>query len=77
MYCSYYRAKIEKIHHLFVVGAFKYYDHLCFDRTFDAQEGILEFYVPKDQEKEFLTVINRMEQKGIAINLEEKPNPLI
>lgn len=75
-YCSYYQAQVDKPNHLFVVGSLKYYEHLCFDRTLDAAQGIFEFFVPQDQEPQFLRVMACMEKKGLVHNLVKSTNRL-
>lgn len=75
-YCLYYQAQIDKPNHLFVVGLLKYYEHLCFDRTLDAAQGIFEFFVPQDREPEFLRVMTHMEKKGLIHNLVKSANRL-
>lgn len=73
-HCLYYQAQAEKPHHLFLVGLLKYYDHLCFDRTLDATQGIFEFFVPQAQEAQFLRVMAFMEKKGLVHNVVKSAN---
>jgi len=73
-YCSYYQAQIDKKNHLFVVGALKYFDHLCFDRTLDTKEGVFEFFVPEDQEDYFLTIIDRIKKMGMINHIKKMKN---
>jgi hypothetical protein len=75
-YCLYYQAQAAKPHHLFLVGLLKYYDHLCFDRTLDAEKGIFEFFVPQEQEPQFLEVMAFMEEKGLVHSLVKSENRL-
>ncbi len=76
-YCSYYQAQIDRQQTWFFVGCLKSYDHLAFDRTLDAQEGIFEFFVPVDMEAYFIEFMRYFEGKGIVGNLKKLPNRLI
>ena len=75
-YCLYYQAQAAKPHHLFLVGFLKYYDHLCFDRTLDGEKGVFEFFVPKDQEPQFLEIMAFMEKKRLVHSLVKSENRL-
>lgn len=76
MNCSYYQTHIDKKHHLFLVGALKFYEHMCFDRTIDAESGLFEFFVPQDQEAQFLKIMERMKEKNIVTDLKKMDNRL-
>ena len=75
-YCSYYQAQIDKKNHLFLVGGLKYFDHVCFDRTLDTQKGLFEFFVPADQEDQFLAIMDGMKKRGIVNQLVKMNNRL-
>jgi hypothetical protein len=77
MYCSYYQAHVDRPKTLFLVAALRSFEHVAFDRTLNAQEGIFEFYVPQDMEPYFLKLIAHFEQVGIVKNLIKKENRLI
>jgi hypothetical protein len=76
-YSLYYQATVERTLCWFVVAALKTYDHLCFDRTIDAEKSIFEFFVPHDMEPLFLQVMHYFQQKGLVYNLQKLPNRLI
>jgi hypothetical protein len=64
--CLYYQACVTiRTTHLFV-AAFRYYEHIAFDRTLDAQKGIFEFFVPVDQKESFLKVMAYLESLGLV-----------
>ena len=75
-YCAYYHAQITagKIHLL--VAILKSFDHLCFDRTIDAQNNIFEFFVPVGLEDEFVTLMGHLKQQGLIVQLQSLPNRL-
>ena len=49
----------------FVVSILKSYDHLAFDRALDDDSKTFEFFVPADQEDEFLVIMKDLEQRGL------------
>lgn len=74
--CLYYQASvIIKTTNLFV-AAFRYYEHIAFDRTLDAQRGIFEFFVPADQEKRFLEVMAYLEKLQLVHSVIKAENRL-
>jgi hypothetical protein len=74
--CLYYQATVViKTTNLFV-AAFRYYEHIAFDRTFDAQKGIFEFFVPEDQEHKFLPVMAYLESLGLLHDVIKLTNRL-
>lgn len=77
MYCSYYQAHIDRPKTLFLVAALRGFEHVSFDRTFNVDESIFEFYVPQDMEPYFLKIIAHFQQAGIVSNLIKKENRLI
>lgn len=74
--CLYYQAcVVVKTTHLFV-AAFRYYEHLAFDRTLDAHQGLFEFFVPADQESQFLTVMTYLAGRHLVHSLTKAENRL-
>lgn len=72
----YYQASvIIKTTNLFV-ATFRYYEHIAFDRTLDAQNGIFEFFVPLEQEKHFLIVMAYLEKLQLVHSLTKAENRL-
>lgn len=74
--CMYYRAKVDKPLTWFFVATLRSSDHLCFDRTYDAQEGIFEFFVPEYLESDFLNLMKYYEDKGLISDFKKLPNRL-
>jgi hypothetical protein len=75
--CSYYQAKIDKKLTWFFVATFRSNEHLAFDRTFDVEQGIFEFFVPQDLEKDFLMVMDSYKDINLVSNLKKLPNRLL
>lgn len=64
--CIYYQALVPlATTHLFV-AAFRFYEHLAFDRTLHAPTGRFEFFVPQHQEVYFLEVMAHLESLGLV-----------
>ena len=74
--CLYYQALVPiKTTNLFV-AAFRYFEHIAFDRTLNAPEGRFEFFVPQDQEQPFLQAMAYLEQLKLAHSLTKEANRL-
>ena len=58
IYCLYYQAHVNKSQTWFFVAILRSYEHTCFDRTLDKSKGIFEFFVPKEQEAQFLQLMS-------------------
>jgi hypothetical protein len=75
-YCTYYQARVEKNKTWFMVGSFRNDDHIAFERAFEGQTDLFEFFVPVDQEKYFLHLIQCLQKRGVVLEFEKKPNRL-
>ena len=76
-YCTYYQAHINKKLTWFFVAILRSYEHLCFDRTLDKESGLFEFFVPTDQESDFIACMQQLQQQKIVSALKKLPNRLI
>lgn len=76
LYCSYYQAHVLKSKTWMLVAVLRSFEHLCFDRTLDKQEGVFEFFVPQDLEPYFLEVMDYFKQENIVTRLKRLPNRL-
>lgn len=76
MFCSYYRARVEQRAALFLVAMLKSIDHLCFDRSYEEQEGIFEFFVPHEMEQTFEKLIALFQKTGEITEFQKLPNRL-
>ncbi len=73
-YCEYYQAEIERAEIVKVVSILKSFDNVCFDRCYDTQKNIFEFFVPTAQEAFFLSLLSYFEKQGIVRDLKKLPN---
>ena len=74
MLCEYYQAIVDVPYTWFVGGVFRNEDNLVFERTVDGRKDLLEFFVTKDQEPEFLDLINYLVTVGFVISFEKQTN---
>jgi hypothetical protein len=74
MYCKYYQAHVLRHKAWFFVGALRSFDHLVFERTYDKEKSIFEFFVPNQLEKYFLDLIAYFQEKNIVTEFVELPN---
>jgi len=76
MHSEYYQAKAVKETIWFVHGALRNEDNLVFDRTLDSSNDILEFFVTKEMEAQFLDIMTHFQNMGYIISFEKLPNRL-
>lgn len=74
LYCSYYQANVVRQKMWFVVAAFRSFEHLSFDRAFDKQQCIFEFFVPQELEHDFVAIISHFVDHKIMSNVTKLPN---
>jgi hypothetical protein len=76
MWCEYYQAIVDVPYTWFVGGVFRNEDNLVFERTIEGAPNLLEFFVTKEQEPEFLDVMNYLVNVGYILSFEKKVNRL-
>lgn len=76
-YCVYYQAKIKKELAWLVTSTLRYSEHLAFDRCYDKENSIFEFFVAPAFEDVFLGVMAKFEKHGIASDVQEMQNRLM
>ena len=76
MYCSYYQAHLVPSTVWFVVSILKSFEHMAFDRAFDVEQSIFEFFVVPAAEPTFLAVMEYMQSKGYISYYKKLPNRL-
>lgn len=76
MYCSYYQAHVTRDRAWNFVALLRSYEHIAFDRTFDKEQSIFEFFVPSAQEDHFVAIMHLLEKKGLVGNITKLPNRL-
>ncbi len=77
MYCIYYQAHVSKKETWYLVALLRSFEHLVFDRTYDKQANIFEFFVPANNERYFLELMKYFEQNGIISQLTKTSNRLL
>lgn len=75
-YSSYYQVTIDRSRGWFVAAVMRSFEHLAFERSFDAQHGINEYFVPKDLENHFLAIVKELAKMGVVKEINKLPNRL-
>jgi hypothetical protein len=76
MYSEYYQAKVLKEKTWFLSASIRNESNVAFARAIKGDTGTFEFFVPKDQEERFLSLMDALKKRGIILSLEKKPNRL-
>jgi len=76
MYCAYYQAEVAKEKTWFLVSTLRSHEHLAFDRTYDKEKGIFEFFVPIELEQYLVAFLNTMKEQGVVRSFEKQINRL-
>jgi len=76
MFCEYYQAIVDVPYTWFVGGCLRNEDNLVFERTLEERPELLEFFVTKEQEQDFLSIMNYFIKLGYVISFEKKENRL-
>ena len=76
-HCSYYQAVVNRTHAWFVVSVLKSFEHMAFDRTIDVAASLFEFFVPPAMEKQFISVMEHLQEQGYISELKKLPNRLL
>jgi hypothetical protein len=77
MYCSYFTATLERRMIWFITGALRNEDGLAFDRALDTKNDLFEFFVPVDQENDFLLFMHHFIEHQFVRNFQKKENRLL
>jgi hypothetical protein len=72
--CLYYHATVDRTRTWFVVGIFRNEDHVAFERTLEEDHTVVEFFVPPQQETEFLAILGRLQRLGYVFDYKKLPN---
>jgi len=75
-YCLYYQAHVPPKQCGIFVALMRSFEHVCFDRTFDVATSIFEFFVPADQQDEFLEFMQFCTNKNLIAQFKGLPNRL-
>lgn len=75
-YSLYFQAHATKELCWLVTSSLRFSEYVAFDRAFDSEQSIFEFFVAPDMEDVFLDVMRKLEQAGVISNLRKLPNRL-
>jgi len=70
----YFQATVHRELSWYVVAVLKSFEHLCFDRTYDADASRFEFFVAPDMAEEFLKLMEYFKDEHLIADLQELPN---
>ncbi len=76
-YSLYYQAHATRELCWMVTSSLRFVEGIAFDRAFDKDQSIFEFFVSPDLEDEFLDVVRKLEREGILSNIQKLPNRLV
>lgn len=76
-YCAYYQAQIISKDVWFVVGTLRSFEHLAFDRTLDKANSIFEFFVPENNEKNLVELLDHFKKIGLITYYSKLENRLL
>lgn len=77
MYSEYYQAKVDQKRTWFLSACLRAEENVALSRAVDDEKNVFEFFVPKDQESDFLKIMQVLQDKEIVKTLEKKPNRFI
>lgn len=75
-YSLYYQAHAVKELCWMITSSLRFTEHIVFDRAFDKEQSIFEFFVSPEAEDVFLDVMKKLEKEGIVFNIQKLPNRL-
>lgn len=70
----YFQATVHRELSWYVVAVLKSFEHLCFDRTYDADASCFEFFVAPDMADQFLKLMEYFKDEHLVADLQELPN---
>lgn len=76
LYSVYYQAHIEKSKCYVVTSTMRYFSSIAFDRCFDVENSIFEFFVSPGFEQEFCAIMEVLQKKGVILQYQKLPNRL-
>ena len=77
MYSEYYQAKVDQKKTWFLSACLRAEENVVLSRAIEDKKNFFEFFVPKDQEKDFLRIMQILQNKGIVKSFDKKPNRFI
>ncbi|HBS48506.1 TPA: hypothetical protein DEO28_01230 [Candidatus Dependentiae bacterium] len=74
MFCKYYQATATRDKIWMVTGTCRSENNWVFDRTLDAPNNLMEFFVAPDYEQEFVYLMQLLQKEGIIWEFKALPN---
>ncbi|MFS8506726.1 MAG: hypothetical protein LVQ75_01165 [Candidatus Babeliales bacterium] len=71
MNSCHYIGKIQRERAWLLSSVMRGTEHIAFDRCFDKQQGLYEFFVPQDTESIFLETMGYLAKEGVLLSLEK------
>ncbi len=76
-YSLYFQADVKKELCWMVTSSLRFTEYVAFDRAFDREQSIFEFFVSPDMEDVFLNVMQKLQEVGVIVTLKKMPNRLM
>jgi hypothetical protein len=76
-WCAYYQAQVVRSQTWFFVAVMRSFEHYAFDRTYDKQDGVFEFFVPVSFQAEFERIMQYFQDQQVVFNVVQLPNRLM
>lgn len=73
-YSLYYQAHATKELCWMITSALRFTEHIVFDRAYDKEQSVFEFFVSPDGEDVFLDVMKKLEKQGVVFKIQKLPN---
>ena len=74
IYSEYYVADVLKEKTWFLSACMRGEENVALARALEGKKNVFEFFVPKDQEEDFLRVMEELKSRGVVLSLEKKEN---
>jgi hypothetical protein len=73
-YCEYYQAKVDRKKAWFISACIRSEGEIAIARAIKKDLDIFEFFVPVDQEEQFVSLMNKFLEKKIIFSFEKLKN---
>ena len=73
-YCEYYQAKVDTKKAWFISACIRSEGEIALARAIKKNLDLFEFFVPKDQEEQFLHLMNKFLERKIIFSFEKLKN---
>ena len=77
MYSEYYQAKVNQKKTWFLSACLRAEENVALSRAVNNEKNVFEFFVPKDQEEDFLRIMQILQAKDVVKTLDKTKNRFI